>query len=288
MSLVKQIGYIGFEVSDLKAWEEFSSDVLGLMVVGETKKGFNLKLDSNDHRIFVTEGPCDDVFVIGFEVDDEDALRALSVKLAENDVPVEWGQKKDFIERGVKNLIRCKDPSGVPLEFYYGPSKNAVSFASKHLKEGFVAEDQGFGHVVVSCLDQEATKKFYMDTLGFLLSDTICLDFGRVKFDITFTHINARHHSLAFSSPMPKKIHHFMLQAKNIDEVGRALDRTKKKNLKVTQGLGRHSNDKMFSFYAKTPSGFEFEFGADAIEIDDSNWVPTVYDRGSDWGHHRS
>ena len=36
------------------------------------------------------------------------------------------------------------------------------------------------------------------------------------------------------------------------------------------QTLGRHPNDRMFSFYAKTPSGFQFEFGWGGREVDDA------------------
>ena len=78
-----------------------------------------------------------------------------------------------------------------------------------------------------------------------------------------------------------------MIQTARIDDVGKAYDRARNHKVPITQELGRHSNDQMLSFYAKTPSGFEFEFGADAIEIDDRNWTPKNYDRGSDWGHRR-
>ena len=53
----------------------------------------------------------------------------------------------------------------------------------------------------------------------------------------------------------------------------------------VHQTLGRHPNDKMISFYGYTPSGFHFEFGAGALEIDDA-WETTTHDKVSEWGHH--
>ena len=206
--------------------------------------------------------------------------------MRENEIKTSFGDEALLAKRGVKKILKCVDPSGIPLEFYHTPNLSEKNYAGP-IKNGFVADDQGFGHVVVSCHDQDANSRFYLDILGFKLSDTIKLDFGRMKFNIIFTHINSRHHSLAFSSPMPKRIHHFMLQTRDIDEVGKAFDRARRHKIEISQELGRHSNDKMFSFYAKTPSGFEFEFGADAIEIDDSVWKPQVYTRGSDWGHHR-
>ena len=33
--------------------------------------------------------------------------------------------------------------------------------------------------------------------------------------------------------------------------------------------LGRHVNDKMLSFYMKTPGGFDVEFGCEGLQVDD-------------------
>ena len=51
-------------------------------------------------------------------------------------------------------------------------------------------------------------------------------------------------------------------------------------------GLGRHPNDRMFSFYVHTPSGFLLEFGAGGIVVDDADWEIKSYTRLSEWGHH--
>jgi hypothetical protein len=42
----------------------------------------------------------------------------------------------------------------------------------------------------------------------------------------------------------------------------------------------------MTSFYGRTPSGFQFEFGWGGRTID-ADWQVTTHDRLSDWGHHR-
>jgi hypothetical protein len=41
----------------------------------------------------------------------------------------------------------------------------------------------------------------------------------------------------------------------------------------------------MVSFYARTPSGFQFEFGYGGLEIDDDTWQVGVYRAASVWGH---
>jgi len=49
--------------------------------------------------------------------------------------------------------------------------------------------------------------------------------------------------------------------------------------------LGRHVNDKMLSFYMRTPSGFDVEFGCEGLEVDDREWVARESTAVSLWGH---
>nr|ART38240.1 F328 [uncultured bacterium] len=153
-------------------------------------------------------------------------------------------------------------------------------------RSGFVADEHGLGHLVVSAPDSAATAAFYQDLLGFRLSDRIVCEFYGYPVDITFLHTNPRHHSLAFGGPQPKRLHHFLLEVKSLDDVGAALDRAVAAGVRIAQMLGRHPNDRMVSFYAFTPSGFQFEYGWGGRMVDDATWQPTVHDRISEWGHH--
>jgi hypothetical protein len=81
-------------------------------------------------------------------------------------------------------------------------------------------------------------------------------------------------------------VHHFLLEVEHVDDVGRCFDRALRSKVPIAQTLGKHPNDHMFSFYALTPSGFQFEFGHGGVIVDDADWQTAVYDRISDWGHH--
>jgi hypothetical protein len=41
----------------------------------------------------------------------------------------------------------------------------------------------------------------------------------------------------------------------------------------------------MVSFYAQTPSGFNFAYGQGGVEIDDDVWQVQPYQEASTWGH---
>jgi 2,3-dihydroxybiphenyl 1,2-dioxygenase len=151
---------------------------------------------------------------------------------------------------------------------------------------GFVAGDQGLGHVVVTSKNQEQSEHFYREVLGLGFSDRITCEVFGYKVNLAFFHTNPRHHSLAVGGTLEKKIHHFMIEAQAMDEVGRAYDRCIRARVPIMNTLGRHPNDQMFSFYAMTPSGFQFEFGWGGRSVDPEHHPPGAFDRISEWGHH--
>ena len=53
------------------------------------------------------------------------------------------------------------------------------------------------------------------------------------------------------------------------DDVGLCLDRALRRKVQMSATLGRHVNDKMLSFYMKTPGGFDIEFGCEGLEVED-------------------
>lgn len=286
MSAVKQLGYLAFEVSDLEAWRNFGTKVLGLEVVDDHgDAGFSLRMDSYAQRFFIEPGPADDLAVVGWEVEGPKELEQISSRLTAAGHQVLQGTAEHAARRNVEALIHFSDPAGNPVEVFYGPKLAAEPFVSKVVEGGFIADEQGFGHVVVVSKDDAAHEAFYATMFGLKLSDYIRCEYFGHDINVTFMHANARHHSLAFGGGQLKRIHHFMVQAKTIDEVGKCYDRFLFSGGMLHQTLGRHPNDKMFSFYGCTPSGFHFEFGAGALEIDEG-WQSTTHGKVSEWGHH--
>jgi 2,3-dihydroxybiphenyl 1,2-dioxygenase len=286
MSSVKQLGYLVFEVSDLEAWQDFGTKILGLQVVDPRgDAGFSLRMDGYRQRFFVEHGPADDLAAIGWEVEGPAELEAFAKRFRDGGHEVTQGSATEAAGRNVEALIRVNDPAGNPNEIFYGPKKASEPFVSDVVRSGFVADAQGFGHVVVAAKDQDEHEAFYANMFGLKLSDYIRCEYFGHKIDVTFMHANSRHHSLAFGGGQLKRIHHFMVQSNSVDEVGMCYDRFLFSGGMVHQTLGRHPNDKMFSFYGYTPSGFHFEFGSGAIEIGEG-WESTTHGKVSEWGHH--
>jgi 2,3-dihydroxybiphenyl 1,2-dioxygenase len=279
-----RLGYLTIEARDLDAWEGFAVDVLGLEARRE-EGALVLRCDEWAQRFVVSAGPADDVTAIGWEVD-ADALDAVTARLRAAGVDVAAGTDAEARARRVAGLVKLRDPNGTPLEICFGPELAAAPFRSRHLVSSFITGRQGLGHVVVGARDAAESQRFYCDLLGFRVSDRIVCEVYGYPVDITFLHASARHHTVAIGAVQPKRIHHFLLEAASMDDVGLAFDRAMRAGVRIIQTLGRHPNDRMFSFYGKTPSGFEFEFGWGARQVDDATWQPTTHHRISEWGHH--
>jgi 2,3-dihydroxybiphenyl 1,2-dioxygenase len=283
---VAQLACLSFGVSNLDDWERFAVEVLGLQISERFEDGFDLRLDSHQRRFRIRQNSADDLMLVGWQAADSDSFKELHQRLKESGAQPELASEALRAERGVEQLLLFRDPAGIPCELALGHETAAEDFESKQVAGGFVAEELGLGHLVVTSQDQAKSEAFYQKTLGFGFSDRIACEIYGFDVNLAFFHTNERHHSLAVGGRLEKNIHHFLLEAQSMDEVGRAYDRCIKARLPIMNTLGRHPNDQMFSFYAMTPSGFQFEFGWGGRIIEPATHHPGAFDRISEWGHH--
>jgi len=289
MSDHTELAYLGFEASDLDAWEQLATRVLGLELAQRRADGaLVFRMDERAQRIVVQPGPKDDLVHVGFEVGDADRLDALVASLRADGIDVAEAKPEVAAARRAERVFQLHDPDGLPIELVATTETAAGPFHSDVVGSGFVTRGEGLGHIVIRSTDAEASERFYCERLGFRLSDRVHMQITKdLTVDLTFLHANPRHHTVAFGPgiPMAKHLHHFMLEAGSMDEVGLAYDRAVASGVPIAQGLGRHGNDRMFSFYAMTPSGMLVEFGWGGRKIDDATWQVEDYDRPSLWGH---
>jgi 3,4-dihydroxy-9,10-secoandrosta-1,3,5(10)-triene-9,17-dione 4,5-dioxygenase len=289
---VRSLGYVIVEATDLEKWRQFALTTLGLMEgpPGEDH-GLRLRIDERPFRVAVLPGATNRFAAAGWEFGDSQELDACLESLRAADIPVRVGTASEAAARLVQRLATCHDPSGNRLELYVGRANDYVPFASSRGLSGFVAGDQGMGHVVLPATELEATREFYKKHLGFADTDQMWLDMtgnpADPRLGIYFLHAhNRRHHSVALmGGPAPSGCVHIMLEALTLDDVGRALDRCMASGAHISASFGKHSNDFMLSFYVQTPGGFDLEFGCHGLQPDWNTWVPTHSLVADLWGH---
>jgi 2,3-dihydroxybiphenyl 1,2-dioxygenase len=170
-----------------------------------------------------------------------------------------------------------------------GPVDAPTPFSSALVPGGFVTDHVGFGHVVLATTAFEESVAFLTDGLGFRQSDWLEMEIAEgIMLEVRFYHCNARHHTVALARApfeLPQVLHHMMFEASDRDDVGAAFDRLWASKLGIPNGLGRHDNDGMFSFYLQTPAGFQVEVGHGARIITEGWDDNRAYDAISAWGH---
>jgi 3,4-dihydroxy-9,10-secoandrosta-1,3,5(10)-triene-9,17-dione 4,5-dioxygenase len=283
MSEVTSLGYVIVGAQDPGSWRTFAEDCLGLQVApGSTDHLLQLRNDDRAWRLGIQQGQDGAVVALGFEVADRGALDRLAAALETAGFSVK--PAADVAEqRQVVGLLQTSDPSGFPLEFFYGAKVDKAKFVSPRGAR-FVTGDQGLGHAVLMASDADETYRYYVDVLGFRVSDVVRL--GPVQ--MTFTSPNPRHHTLAYGA-LPGApggaLNHIMMEVDDIDVVGRALDYCLDHDIGIEAMLGRHTNDHMISFYCRSPSGLVIEYGYGGRRVNDSTHVTAQYDSVSLWGH---
>ncbi len=280
MASVSQLGYVGISAKDVDVWERFATETLGLQVSGKEPDGtLFLRMDEYQYRIAIHPTGKDDLAYLGWQVSGEQQLHEMADQLKAAGITVVQADREEAKARKVEGLIKFDDPEGTATEIFFDPPITFDNpFNSPRPISGFVTGDQGLGHVVMFVKDLDRGVRFYRDVLGMRISDFIR--------SLAFFHCNSRHHSVALiEAQAPKRLNHFMIQLQSINDVGALYDKCQDEEIPIVRGLGRHTNDHMTSFYMKTPSGFDVEYGWGARTVDDATWQVQRHEKGSIWGH---
>jgi 3,4-dihydroxy-9,10-secoandrosta-1,3,5(10)-triene-9,17-dione 4,5-dioxygenase len=175
------------------------------------------------------------------------------------------------------------------VEVFHGPVLEHSPVITPY-GDRFVTGGLGLGHAVLPVTDLDAAYRFYTEVLGFLPRGAFRLpappEAGPVR--LRFLGVNPRHHSLALI-PMPggegPGLVHVMVEVAELDDVGRALDRVTRAGHRLSSTLGRHTNDKMVSFYVRTPGGWDLEYGTEGMLVDEDSYTAEEITADSYWGH---
>jgi len=290
VSLFKSLGYVTIQTADIERWRQFAFRLLGFAEgSGPDPDALYLRMDERAARIVVTPGDTDRIVAAGWEVRDRAELQHVRETLDAAGVPYKQLSQGEADDRRVEEVLTFDDPAGNTLEVFHGAvldhSPVVTPFGAR-----FVTGDQGMGHVVLPALDANGLFEFYTETLGFLSRGSFRVplpkEFGPIR--IRFLGVNERHHSLAIAPAMTLRdpgLIHMMVEVDTLDAVGEALDRVDKEGFQLSSTLGRHTNDKMVSFYVRAPGDWDIEFGTGGLRIDESRYTAEEITADSYWGH---
>lgn len=289
MPEIQSLGYVKVHTADLAGWRRLAFDVLGMAEgSGPDEHTLYLRMDERPFRLAIVAGQEDKVDTIGWEVRDHNSLVAVQKRVHDAGFSAEMLSVQQADARQVEEVFSFVDPTGTQVEVFHGPSLDHRPVITP-FGNSFVTGDQGLGHVVVPVADVDTAFEFYVNALDFYPRGALRVHTPpeAPPMRLRFLGVNERHHSLALI-PAPTTgpgLIHIMLEAASLDDVGRALDRASHSGFSISSTLGRHTNDKMVSFYLRAPGGWDIEYGCDGMRVDEARYTAEEITADSYWGH---
>jgi hypothetical protein len=195
--------------------------------------------------------------------------------------------------------VACTDPSGsweisvevARPERLAEPPGRATNGPGRRPRAGLRADvvveprprpPRRLAHVVVGSPDPLGTAKFFLEGIGFRLSD-------QVAGLLTFMRCSSDHHNLLVQPAPVPYLNHYAFELDDVDAVGAAASRyLGEHDERHVVGLGRHTIGSNVFWYVKDSAGTMMEFFSDMDDIpDDEAWTPrTDWELGqfAEWG----
>ncbi|ORW64138.1 VOC family protein [Mycobacterium saskatchewanense] len=285
------LGYVVVETEKFGDWRRFGRDAIGMHLDDWSADAIRFRLDDQECRFLLQRGPAEDVTTLGWSLDDDETFDTVLARIKGHGVPVSEGTDEQTALRGVARLARFPGPNNLAQEVFTRPRTATVPLHTA-AAGGFVTGTAGLGHVAVTTTQPHRTRGYYDTVFDARLSDFIEETINGVKFKIRFLRVNERHHTVAIAAvqrlrlnPIRTRVQHVNVQVAELDDMAAAYRRVKELGFRMALGVGQHTNDKELSFYAVTPSGFEWELGWNPIVVDETTWEPATYRGISIWGH---
>ncbi len=285
------LGYVVIETEKFSDWRRFGRDAIGMHLDDALPDVMRFRLDDNECRFLLQRGPAEDTTALGWELDDHATFETIEARIRSHGVPIQAGSEEDAALRGVERFIRFPGPNGLTQEIYVS-ARNGSEPLQVANPGGFVTGVHGMGHVAIATKKPHEMRGYYSTVFDARLTDYIDETINGVKFKIRFLRVNERHHTVAIAAttrlplnPIRTRIQHCNVQVADLDDMTRSYQRVKELGFDMALSIGQHTNDKELSYYAVTPSGFEWELGWNPIVVDESTWEPTTHQGISIWGH---
>ncbi|MGV0626816.1 VOC family protein [Mycolicibacter minnesotensis] len=285
------LGYVVVETEKFSDWRRFGREAIGMHVDDALSDVLRFRLDDHACRFLLQRGPAEDTIALGWQLDDHGSFEKVLARVTAHGVPVTEGTAEDAELRGVERLARFAGPNGLNQEIFTRP-RIADTPLRAAVRGGFVTGAAGIGHVAVTTKRPQQMRGYYASVFDARLSDHIDETISGVKVKIRFLRVNERHHSVAIAAvnrlpinPIRTRVQHVNIQVAELDDMTESYQRVKQSGFGMALGIGQHTNDRELSFYAKTPSGFEWEVGWNPLVVDEATWEPATYQGISIWGH---
>jgi catechol 2,3-dioxygenase-like lactoylglutathione lyase family enzyme len=282
-SLITHLRHVDLAVPDYDRQLDFYTGTWGLSPVASDTGITFLAAEGSPERYIIRlrRDPAKRLDLVSFGAASRQDVDALAERLISLDVTLAR-EPGDLATEGGGYGLRFFDLDGRTIEV----SADVATRSHRKIEERESIPVR-LSHVVLNGTDPDRTARWYSDTLGFRLSDTLAgEDMGTV---MNFMRCNRRHHSLAFARGPHVSLHHVSFELRGIDEFMRGTGRVLRSGTRMVWGPGRHLAGSNTFAYFLDPSSNTVEYTTELAELDEDAWHPHIYDMHDDevqdqWG----
>jgi 2,3-dihydroxy-p-cumate/2,3-dihydroxybenzoate 3,4-dioxygenase len=252
-----RLGYAALQVTDLAASLHFYISLMGLQLASSTTTQAWLRCSDKPHDLILEQGEIAGLARVGFELESADELGKAFAHVSALGLKPAWSPSELTAENQADAAFRFRNPTtGLELDFYVRQTVAASPYEAK------VAKIARLGHVVLNVKSYTDAQRFWVEQLGFVVSDHVP---GRIAFLRCFP--NRLHHSFALLAGERDGLNHINFMVSDLDDIGRAMNRMKKANVPIVFGPGRHLPSGSIFLYFLDPDGMtaEYSFGMEEI-----------------------
>lgn len=241
--------------------------------------------DDRPKQLTVSEGAYRHLSRMRLSCDTEQDLVDTKARLAAMDVDATIdGGSLTCVDPVLNHEVVIEVGDAPPLTTAQARTQNTPgSLGRANQRAEVVAEESSraprrLGHVVFGSADPGASTKFFVEGLGYKISDQIA---GGVA---TFARCSSDHHNVLIVPGPTSYLNHYAMEMDDIDAVGKGgQDVLGERDDASVVGVGRHVVGSNVFWYLTDPSGNMFELFTDIDQItDDAKWEKE--NRRDDWG----
>jgi catechol 2,3-dioxygenase-like lactoylglutathione lyase family enzyme len=247
---------------------------------GLTRRGMSFSTTDGGEQLRIVESPTRRLIELCIGADDPDDVARVSDRLSGLGVATQRGPHRVSareVHSGARVVVTVaprvtQEPGAIEPTNGPGYTHRKDGRAPGILRDGPI-RPRKLGHVVIGTPDAEASLRFFVDGVGFKVSD-------QVREVAAFIRCSTDHHNLLLQpSPVPF-LHHTSWQVEDVDEVGRgAMTMLEGHPERHVWGLGRHFIGSNFFWYLRDPAGNFSEYYSDMDSItDDQLWSPGMWE----------
>jgi catechol-2,3-dioxygenase len=227
------------ETPDLARQSAYFEHVLGLAPTGESATARFFACGAETHAIALRAGAVARCASIAFRVDAATDLKALRSKLTEQGITAGLGSDP---APGVREQLTMIGPENIEVELTHESDEPPSATPQDGIRP------IKLGHVAFNVEDVQGAVRFFVETLGFRVSDWMG-DF------FAFLRCGPDHHTVNFVHGARTKMHHIAFEGRDWNHIGEACDFLGSREIPLIWGPGRHGIGHNIFIYHHNPDG---------------------------------